>query len=60
MRSAPQLSATAHTTLTLDTGAPFLTPPRTPHNALDIGRETGMMLATYIVKVGKPLAEFTS
>jgi quercetin dioxygenase-like cupin family protein len=46
-------------TLTLHTGDPFLMPPRTPHNALDLGPETGMMLSTYIVEVGEPLATFT-
>ncbi len=46
-------------TLTLPTGSPFLIPPGTPHNALDIGPETGMMLSTYIVEVGQPLATFT-
>src|ERR1700712_1308286 len=39
-------------TLTLHAGDPFLMPPRTPHNALDVGPETGMMLSTYIVEVG--------
>ncbi len=47
-------------TLKLHKGDPFLMPPRTPHNALDLGPETGMMLSTYIVEVGVPLAEFTS
>lgn len=47
-------------TLTLHTGDPFLMPPRTPHNALDVGPETGQMLSTYIVEVGLPLATFTS
>lgn len=46
-------------TLTLRAGDPFLMPPRTPHNALDVGPETGMMLSTYIVEVGAPIAEFT-
>src|SRR5256714_1423931 len=46
-------------TLTLHAGDPFLMPPRTPHNALDLGPETGMMLSTYIVEVGQPLATFT-
>jgi len=46
-------------TLTLRTGDPFLIPPRTPHNALDLGPETGQMLSTYIVEVGQPLAAFT-
>ena len=45
--------------LTLPAGSPFLIPPRTPHNALDVGPETGMMLSTYIVEVGQPLATFT-
>jgi quercetin dioxygenase-like cupin family protein len=46
-------------TLTLQAGDPFLMPPRTPHNALDLGPETGMMLSTYIVEVGESLATFT-
>ena len=44
--------------LTLHAGDPFLMPPRTPHNALDIGPETGHMLSTYIVEAGQPLATF--
>ena len=43
-------------TLTLHAGDPFLIPPRTPHNALDVGPGTGRMLSTYIVEVGRPLA----
>lgn len=46
-------------TLTLRTGDGFLMPPRTPHNALDLGPDTGQMLSTYIVEVGVPLATFT-
>jgi quercetin dioxygenase-like cupin family protein len=46
-------------TLTLNAGDPFLMPPRTPHNALDFGEETGRMLSTYIVEVGESLASFT-
>jgi quercetin dioxygenase-like cupin family protein len=46
-------------TLTLREGDPFLIPPGTPHNALDLGPETGHMLSTYIVEIGKPLATFT-
>jgi quercetin dioxygenase-like cupin family protein len=42
-------------TLTLRTGEGFLIPPRTPHNALDLGPDTGRMLSTYIVEVGEPL-----
>jgi len=44
--------------LTLQAGDPFLMPPRTPHNALDIGPGTGEMLSTYIVEAGEPLATF--
>ena len=47
-------------TLTLHAGDPFLIPPGTPHNALDVGPETGRMLSTYIVEIGQPLATFTS
>src|SRR4051795_9943830 len=43
-------------TLTLHAGDPFLIPPRTPHNALDLGPDTGRMLSTYIVEVGEPVA----
>jgi quercetin dioxygenase-like cupin family protein len=43
-------------TLTLNTGDPFLIPPRTPHNALDLGPEVGQMLSTYIVAVDEPIA----
>ena len=46
-------------TLTLHAGVGFLMPPRTPHNATDLGPDTGQMLSTYIVEVGEPLAEFT-
>jgi quercetin dioxygenase-like cupin family protein len=46
-------------TLTLHQGDPFLIPPRTPHNALDLGPETGQMLSTYLVEVGEPIATFT-
>ena len=44
--------------LTLHAGDPFLMPPRTPHNALDVGPGTGQMLSTYIVEAGQPLATF--
>ena len=45
-------------TLTLRAGDPFLIPPRTPHNAIDLGPETGRMLSTYIVEPDEPLATF--
>ena len=47
-------------TLTLHAGDGFLIPPRTPHNALDLGPDTGQMLSTYIVEIGERLAEFTA
>jgi quercetin dioxygenase-like cupin family protein len=43
-------------TLHLNAGDPFLIPPRTPHNALDLGPDTGKMLSTYIVEIGEPLS----
>jgi quercetin dioxygenase-like cupin family protein len=46
-------------TLTLHPGDGFLIPPRTPHNARDLGPDTGQMLSTYIVEVGEPIATFT-
>lgn len=44
-------------TLTLHAGEPFLMPPHTPHNATDLGPETGQMLSTYIAEVGEPIAK---
>lgn len=46
-------------TLTLHAGDPFLMAARTPHNATDLGPETGQMLSTYIVEIGEPIARFT-
>jgi quercetin dioxygenase-like cupin family protein len=45
-------------TLTLRPGDGFLIPPRTPHNATDLGPDTGVMLSTYLVETGLPLATF--
>ncbi len=42
-------------TLTLHAGDGFLMTPRLPHNAKDVGPDTGQMLSTYIVEVGEPL-----
>ena len=55
-----QMAIEDRPTLVLNTGDGFLIPPGTPHNALDLGPETGMMLSTYIVEVGRPLASFTT
>jgi quercetin dioxygenase-like cupin family protein len=43
-------------TLTLHAGDGFLIPPRTPHDARDVGPGTGQMLSTYLVEVGEPLS----
>ena len=43
-------------TAVLHAGDGFLIPPRTPHNARDVGPETGRMLSTYIVETGQPIA----
>ena len=54
-----QMEIKGQPTLTLRAGDPFLMPPRTPHNATDLGPETGQMLSTYIVEVEQPIATFT-
>jgi quercetin dioxygenase-like cupin family protein len=46
-------------TLVLHAGDGFLIPPRTPHDARDLGPGTGRMLSTYIVEIGQPLATLT-
>ena len=45
-------------TVVLHPGDGFLIPPRTPHNARDLGPETGRMLSTYIVETDQPIATF--
>jgi hypothetical protein len=40
----------------LDAGDGFCIPPDTPHNALDLGPWTGVMLSTYLVDVDRPLS----
>src|SRR5690348_18471132 len=42
--------------LILHAGDGFLIPPRLRHNATDLGPGTGMMLSTYLVEIGEPLA----
>lgn len=54
-----QMEIRDQSTLTLNAGDGFLIPPRTPHNATDLGPDTGQMLSTYIVDVGQPIAIFT-
>ncbi len=43
-------------TVVLRPGEGFLIPPRTPHNARDLGPDTGRMLSTYLVETGQPIA----
>jgi quercetin dioxygenase-like cupin family protein len=43
-------------TVVLQAGDGFIISPRTPHNARDIGPESGRMLSTYIVETGQPLS----
>jgi quercetin dioxygenase-like cupin family protein len=45
-------------TVLLNPGDGFLIPPRTPHNARNLGPETDRMLSTYIVETGQPIATF--
>lgn len=45
-------------TVVLHAGDGFLIPPRTPHNARDLGPAAGRMLSTYIVEAGQPIATF--
>jgi len=54
-----EMEIEGHPTLTLQAGDPFLMPPRTPHNATDLGPGTGRMLSTYIVEADEALATFT-
>jgi quercetin dioxygenase-like cupin family protein len=44
--------------LLLQAGDGFLIPPRTPHNAHDLGPGTGVMLSTYLVDPEAPLSTF--
>ncbi len=55
-----QMEIADQPTLVLQAGQGFLIPPRTPHNALDLGPDLGRMLSTYIVESGEPLATFTA
>ena len=43
-------------TKVLNAGDGFLIPPRVPHNATDLGPDTGRMLSTYIVEKGEPVS----
>ncbi len=45
--------------LLLHAGDGFLIPPDTPHNAVDVGPDTGRMLSTYLDEEGRPLSTVT-
>ena len=47
-------------TLVLHAGEGFCIPPDTPHNALDLGPGTGVMLSTYLVDADRPLSAVAS
>jgi quercetin dioxygenase-like cupin family protein len=51
-----EMSIAGRPALTLQAGDGFLIPPRVPHNARDLGPETGRMLSTYLVDPREPLA----
>lgn len=47
-------------TLQLHAGDGFCIPPGIPHNATDLGPDTGVMLSTYLVDPGQPLSSVAS
>jgi quercetin dioxygenase-like cupin family protein len=51
-----QMERADRTTQILNAGDGFLIPPGVPHNATDLGPDTGRMLSTYIVEKGQPIA----
>jgi quercetin dioxygenase-like cupin family protein len=60
MAGSIEMMIEGRSTVVLRTGHGFLIPPRTPHNARDLGPETGHMLSTYIVEADQPLSTFVS
>lgn len=51
-----QMQISGAPTQTLHAGSGFLIPPRTPHNALDLGPGPGQMLSVYIVDPQEPVS----
>ncbi len=51
-----EMKVQGRATVVLKPGDGFLIPPRTPHNARDLGPETGRMLSSYLVESGQPLS----
>lgn len=58
MAGQVEMMVQGRATVVLRAGDGFLIPPRVPHNARDIGPETGRMLSTYIVEAGQPISTF--
>jgi len=54
-----EVAIEGRTPMLLQAGDGFLVPPRTPHNARDLGPGTGEMLSTYLVEIGEPLSTVT-
>ncbi|MBK8840973.1 MAG: cupin domain-containing protein [Hyphomonadaceae bacterium] len=55
-----EMRVEGRTTRVLQAGDGFIIPPNTPHNARDLGPETGRMLSAYIVQSGRPLSTFVT
>lgn len=55
MAGAVQMERQDRTTQILHPGDGFIIPPGVPHNATDLGPDTGRMLSTYIVEKVQPL-----
>jgi quercetin dioxygenase-like cupin family protein len=55
-----QMERKDRSTQILNAGDGFLIPPNVPHNATDLGPDTGRMLSTYIVEKGQPIATLES
>jgi quercetin dioxygenase-like cupin family protein len=55
-----EMAIAGRPSLLLEAGEAFLIPPGTPHNARDLGPDTGMMLSTYFVDPAEPLASFVA
>ena len=51
-----EMTVQGRSTAVLKPGDGFLIPPRTPHNARDLGPDTGRMLSSYLVESGQPLS----
>jgi quercetin dioxygenase-like cupin family protein len=55
-----ELRVEGQPTRTVHAGEGFLIPPRTPHNARDLGPGSGRLVSTYLVDIGQPLTTLTA